>query len=185
MDLLLLVFLLFVALLVIIGIFGKSPVTISSHWQHYYDGITLSADDFYQKVRDGFKQRKIELSITNEYFLESHIFSHKRLYMRINIAEYVFYIFCGRFGTGTFVSWWLCVKDERMINKIPILNKLAGKDRKNKTFYQLDTEGMFRSAIHATVAGVADSLTEASGIRLSELDRQFMRGALDAKVSKQ
>ena len=169
-------FFIFIIVIVIILIiaFGKTPVTIKSHWQHFYDNITFSAGDFYAQVEEGLKERKIKgISITTESFLERHIFSAKRVYLRITENEYVFYICAAPFGTGTFISWWLCVKDEKIANKIPLLSKLVGKDRNNKTFYQMDTEAMYTSAISTVVASVADNMTAEKGFRLSELDRQY------------
>jgi hypothetical protein len=168
---------LFVIVILIIAVYAKKPVTTQGHWSHFYDNIQLSPTDFYGQVKQGLKDRKITLGVSQESFLESHIFSAKRVYMRITEHEYVFYICAAPFGTGTFVSWWLCVKDESIINRIPVLNKLAGKDRANKSFYQMDTEGMYKSAIHSIVASVADAMTAEKGIRLSELDRQYKESA--------
>lgn len=169
------VFILILILVILaVIVLGKTPITIKGHWKHFYDNIQFSTSDFYAQVKDGLIERKIEgLNYGQESFLESHIFSAKRIYLRINEHEYAFYICAAPFGTGTFVSWWLCVKDEKFINKIPILSKLAGKDRNNKSFYQMDTEAMYQSMIHTVVVAVADGLTANNGYRLSELDRQY------------
>jgi hypothetical protein len=165
-------------IIILIVVFGKTPVTIKSHWQHFYDGIQFGANDFYQQIEQGLRERKVHgLSFGQESFLQSHIFSAKRVYLRITEHEYVFYICAAPFGTGMFVSWWLCVKDEKFTNKIPILSKLAGKDRNNKSFYQMDAEAMYKSAIHSVVASVADQLTAEKGYRLTELDRQYKENA--------
>lgn len=143
-------------------------------WQNFYDGFAFSSTEFYLKIKAGLEERKIpNVSIANESFLESHIFSDKREYLRITRSEYVFYVCAAPFGTGTFVSEWLCIKREGSLNKIPIISKLAGKDRTDKSFYQMDTESMTRMAIHSTVLDVLDSLTTASGVRgLNELEPQ-------------
>ena len=168
----------FFALVVIALMFyyAKTPVSVKGHWQHFYDNIQISTTDFYAQVKEGLIERKIEgLGYDQESFLQTHIFSARRAYLRISEHEYVFYICAAPFGTGTFVSWWMCVKDENVINRIPILNKLAGKDRQNKSFYQMDTEAMYKSVIHSTVVAVADGLTADKGVRLSELDRQYIQ----------
>ena len=168
------VVILLVIFIVILIAFRNTPLTIKSHWQHFYDNVTFSSGDFYSQVEAGLKDRHIKgIDFTTESFLQSHVFSSKRVYLRITEHEHVFYICAAPFGTGTFISWWLCVKDESVANRIPILSKLAGKDRNNKTFYQMDTEAMYKSAIHSVVASVADSLTGEKGYRLTELDRQF------------
>jgi len=155
---------------------GKTPVTIKSHWQTFLDNCQISTDEFYNLVKSGLRDRKItKVDVAEESFLEKHIFSAKRLYLRVTQGEYVFYICSAPYGTGTFVSTWLCVKDEKLANKIPVLSKLAGKDRGNKTFYQMDTEQMFRSAVHTTVVAAVEGITELKGTRgLTELERQFI-----------
>jgi len=167
------IILVFVAVVLVI-IFGRTPVTIKGHWKHFYDNTYFPTMDFYEQVQKGLKDRKIDrISFSKEAFLESHFFSTKRVYLRIDEHEYVFYICAAPFGTGTFVSWWLCIKDERLINKIPVISKLLGLDRSRKTFYQMDSEAMYQSMIHTVVVSVSDELTAANGYRLSELDRQY------------
>ena len=163
---------------ILIAIFARTPMTIKSHpWNHFYDNIQFSAKEFYTQVEEGLRARKVEgLDYAKESFVQSHVFSARREYLRITQNEYVFYICAAGFGTGTFVSWWLCVKDEKIVNKIPILSKLAGKDRNNKSFYQMDTEAMYQSVVHNTVVAVADAMTAEGGVRLSELDRQYIQG---------
>jgi hypothetical protein len=156
-----------------VAIFGKTLLTIKSSWKHFYDGIQFSPSEFYNNIKVGLNERKVDVNVHQESFIESHFFSAKRVYLRLIKGEYVFYICAAPFGTGMFVSWWLCIKDEKIINKIPILNKLVGRDRKNKTFYQMDTEAMYQLAIHSTVISVADEFTSAKGLRLTELDRQL------------
>ncbi|MBN9483121.1 MAG: hypothetical protein BGO70_01125 [Bacteroidetes bacterium 43-93] len=157
---------------VIVFAYNKSRFESKKSWQNFYDGLSISASDFYNKVKEGLEQRNIpNLSYAKESFLESHIFSSKRQYMRIIRAEYVFYVCAAPFGTGTFISEWVCIKTEGRINRIPIISKLAGKDRTDKSFYQIDTESMTRMAIHFTVLDVLNSLTTASGVRgLAELE---------------
>lgn len=157
---------------VVLIIYGRTRFESKNSWQNFYDGFAFPSSDFYAKVKAGLEERKIpNISITNESFLESHIFSDKREYLRISRAEYVFYVCAAPFGTGTFVSEWLCIKREGSFNRIPIISKLAGKDRADKSFYQMDTESMTRMAIHSTVLDVLDSLTTASGVRgLTELE---------------
>lgn len=163
-----------IALVVLIAVFYKHPVTIKSNWQHFYDNIDFSTQDFYEKVESGLKNREAQdLKYAKESFLESHILSAKREYLRITKNEYVFYVCAAPFGTGMFISWWLCTKDESFINRIPLISRLFGKDRANKTFYQMDTEAMYKAIIHTTVVDTADNVTLAKGVRLSESERHY------------
>jgi hypothetical protein len=88
----------------------------------------------------------------------------------------VYYVCAAPFGTGTFVSWWLCEKSVKQFSlaAIPFLGKLAGKERDNKTFYQIDVETMYRTAVHSTVMDVLDNITKTGGVRgLTELEKVF------------
>jgi len=164
-----------VVIILIMVALAKAPVTIKGHWQTFLDGFQISTDEFYTLVKDGLSERKItQVDIGEESFLESHILSAKRVYLRVVQDEYVVFICAAPYGTGTFVSSWLCIKDENYINRIPIISKLAGKDRENKTFYQMDTQAMFRSAVHSAVIAAVNNMTESKGIRgLTELEKQY------------
>lgn len=171
----LVLFIVIAVIVLFIIAFRNTPVSIKSHWQTFLDGFQISADEFYSLVKQGLAARQIkQVHIGEQSFLEKHIFSAKRVYMRIIQGEYVIYVCSAPYGTGTFISTWLCIKDERFLDNIPILSKLAGRDRGNKTFYQMDTENMFLSAVHTTVVSCVDSMTEAKGHRgLTELEKQL------------
>jgi len=156
---------------------ARGPETIRKPWQTFLDGVQISTNDFYEAIRAGLEERNItHVTITERSFLESHVFSAMRVYLRIAQNEYVYYVCAAPYGTGTFFSSWLVIKGENMLEQIPLLSKLAGKDRRNKTFYQMDTEAMFRSAVHATVTTVVDTMATAKGLRgLTELDRQIAK----------
>lgn len=168
-------FLLGVIVLVIIGAIRRPPFTIQGRWQTFLDGLQLPAMEFYASVKAGLLERQIpNVSLSEESFLERHILSAKRYYLRVSKHEYIYYIGITPYGTGTFISSWQCVKEETVMNHIPVISKLLGLDRKRKTFYQMDTETMFRSLVHATVIETVSTLSEAKGYRgLTELEKQF------------
>jgi len=162
--------------LVLMLAFSKNPrYSVKAHWHHYFDGTYFPASAFYELVKKGLDDRRVpEISVALEYLFETHALSAKREYLKISEDEFFYYVCAAPFGRGTFVSWRLCEYDERLIARIPILNKLAGKDRKRKSFYQTDTEAMYKSAIHATVLGTIDAIGTEKGLRsLSELERQY------------
>ncbi len=170
-----------IILAIIIGLIiytrNKNRFENKSPWQHFFDGLELSTQEFYTKVEAAIRERKVNVDFAKESFLQSHIFSAKREYLRVSKGEYVFFICAAPFGTGTFISQWLCIKREDMLNRIPLLNKLAGKDREDKSFYQIDTEGMYRMAIHSALLSVIDEITNAKGIRkLNDLERIYQPG---------
>ncbi len=149
-------------------------LTIAAGWQHFFDGFKFSPENFYNQVEEAIKAREITgFDVDRRSFVTSHALSSKRAYLRVSQWEYIYYVCAAPFGTGTFVSWRLCVRDERILNRIPILSKLLGKDRRNKTFYQIDTESMWSSAIHGAVLEVIEKIGTPNGVRLSESERQY------------
>src|SRR6185503_12661830 len=101
-----------ICVLVLIYIGLQPEEIITAHWQNFYDGQELPAKEFYAQVKAGLKERKIDAEITFEYFLEKSIFSGKREYLSVEKGEYVFYICAAPYGAGTFISSWLCIKNE-------------------------------------------------------------------------
>jgi len=164
-----------IVIVILVAVYGKTPMTIQKPWQHFFDNVQFSTVDFYQMVEAAIKEREMPgVSIEQETFSESHLFSDLRAYLKITHGEYVFYVGAAPFGTGTFVSSWLCVKDETWVNKIWLLSKLMGKDRKNKTFYQRDTEAMYKGMVHGIVLAVIDEITKTKGFRgLTEFERRL------------
>jgi len=173
-------FLLFLVFIVLpIGVIAymryKNRYISQSPWQHYYDNFQFSTQDFYSQVVEAIKKRQVpNVEIDRESFLQTHIASERREYLRIRRGESVFYICSAPFGTGSFVSNWFCVRREHFWEYIPLINKLAGTQRSSKSFYQQDAQAMYRSVVHTAVMEVLDGLTEAKGVRgLTELEKQY------------
>ncbi len=162
-----------IVIFVLIAIFSKTPVIPKSHWDHHFDAFQFSAQEFYNNIEQEIQKRKMpNVSFTRSLSPEKGIFSTRREYLTVTRGEYVFDICAAPFGTGFFVSWWLGEHEEGLAAKIPILNKLPG-NRRNKTYYQIDIECMFKSAVHSAVLNVINNITTAKGVRpLSELERQ-------------
>lgn len=168
---------LFIVLLYIIGLV-RTTYTIKSHWHYSLANFKFSVEDFYKSIVERIEQQEVPgVKFERERFKESHVLSGKREYLRVSWKEYAFYINGSHLGTGSFASWWLCIKNEKPLNKIPILNKLLGKDRSNKTFYQDDTAAMYRQLVHHVVTEVINHMTEEKGLRpLTELEKQIVHG---------
>ena len=63
------------------------------------------------------------------------------------------------------------------LDKIPGVSKMLGRDRKNKSFYQMDSEAMYELAIHNAVVSLAEQLTKDQGHRgLSDFEKQIKPG---------
>ncbi|WP_133162570.1 hypothetical protein [Flavipsychrobacter stenotrophus] len=152
--------------------------TVKAPWQHFFDGADFAASEFYQQVEAEIRAFKVpDVSYGRESFFQTHIASSRQEYLKIKRGEYVIYICAAAFGRGTFISQWSCLKVQKQRNNIPVISKLLGMDRNDKSFYQADTEGMFQSAVHTALMNVVDGLTTAKGIRgLTEMERHIQLG---------
>ncbi len=166
--------LILLALVIFLIAIRKHPVIARSNWHHHFDGLKFSSQEFYLRAEIAIKDKEIPgVSFSRVTYSQGGIFSAKREYLRVSRNEYVFDICAAPFGTDFFVSWWLGEKDDDFISKIPVLNTILGKNPKMKSYYQLDTEAMFRGSVHTGVLEAIDQLTDAKGIRLlSELERK-------------
>lgn len=170
-------FIVFAALIAyLVYVWLGSRYTSKNPWQHFFDGTDISATDFYELVEMEIKSFNIpDVSYDRETFFRTHIASMRQEYLKVRRNEFVVYICAAKFGKGTFISEWMCVWRERFINRIPVISKLLGKARDNKSFYQIDTEAMFRSAVHEALLNVIDTFTEEKGMRgLSEAERRVL-----------
>lgn len=152
----------------------RSHFAIVSNWNDFFPYFTFSSDQFYKDVKQKLMDLKLDaVSITQESFRESHLFSGSRLYLRVSFKEYYFYIGASQFASGMFVSWWLCNENDRFINRIPVISKMLGMDRNKKTFYQMDLEYMYRSGIHSAIIEVCEEYKEAKGYKMPLTTQQY------------
>jgi len=150
---------------------------ILSNWCTSIDGLHFSATEFYSLVEQRIKDHKIpETSVKKISLSQTGILSAKREYLRVNRKDYSFDICAAPFGTQFFVSWWFGERAgflKELLAKIPVIGPLFIRYNQSKTYYQLDTEAMFREAIRQCVLDAIDSITKEKGLRaLSDLDRQ-------------
>ncbi len=172
-----LVVLTFLIILILIAVFTKTPVVIKSKWQHFFFDYQFSSEEFYQKVELKLKELKLpKTKFDSETFFERNLLSAKRNYLTVTRNEFVFFISSAHFGNGSFVSWWFTEEHEGILNKLPFISKwLLGRNRKRKTFYQMDSEAMFKAAIHAVVLEVVEEMTKFNVQRpLNEMERQYL-----------
>lgn len=164
-------------ILILIIVFTKTPVLIKSKWQHFFFEYQFSSEEFYQKVEEKLKELNLpKTRFDTETFFERHLLSAKRNYLTVTRNEFVFFISSAHFGSGSFVSWWFTEEREGILNKLPFISKwLLGRNRKRKTFYQMDSEAMFKTAIHGVVLEVVEEMTKFKVQRpLNDLERQFI-----------
>jgi hypothetical protein len=147
------------------------------HWQHAFN-FKFSSQRFYELVEEAVESRKMpDVEFSRVFNRETGITSPEREYLRIEQKEFVFDICAAPYGTGFFVSSWCVVRQgfwRQILLRIPIINIAI----RRKTYYQYDTEGMFKSAVHDCIMEAIDAMTKTSGSRtLSEYERRFVEQA--------
>ena len=159
---------------------AKQPPDIHSHWPQLIEGLQASPQEFYSRVESAIEARKIpDTKRVRVEWREGGPLSAKREYLRVRRKALVFDICGAPFGSGFFVSWWqgeFRMGFKGLLLSIPILGWIVAR-LFPITYYQMDTEAMFRAAIHAAVLDVIDEMTKAKGIRgLSEFERRPILG---------
>lgn len=150
---------------------------IHSRWHYHFDELRFSPQEFYSKVEEIIRKKEIpKVSFERRSYFEASVLSDKREYLTVSQGEHRFLICAAPYGTGFFVSWWLgetitFIKD--MLTRIPFIGSYIAKFSASKTYFQMDTESMFKESIRACVNEAIDAITKAKGIRgLSELDKK-------------
>lgn len=141
-------------------------------WGHSFDDLQFSSDEFYKAVTAAVKKREIpDVYFSRVTYSEGGILSGNREYLHIVRHELIFDICAAPFGTGFFVSSWSVERPSimtKLMRKVEALTPLAER----KTYYQIDTLGMYKGAIHASLMEAIDEMTNAKGTRrLTELER--------------
>jgi hypothetical protein len=81
---------------------------IDSHWCNLVENMSASPADFYRRLREVIRDRKIpNLDEGHVQWREGGLLSAKRLYFRLLRERIVIDVCAAPFGTGFFVSWRL------------------------------------------------------------------------------
>ena len=120
--------------------------------QIFFDHIPFSTDEFYTSVEEGIESRDIpNVKVGRILLQEGGFASANRQYLRITRRGQTFDICAAPFADGFFVSWRLGG---------------LGKRKLNRTYYQIDTDGMYKAGIKAVVYEAIDKMGPvAKGIR--------------------
>jgi hypothetical protein len=158
--------------------------TVVSHWYQRFEGFSIKPEDFYETLSHAIERRKIpDASLNQIECAEGGAFSAKRLYLRVDRKSHYFDICGAPFGNGYFISWWLiqkpsgcltgCLMSLAPIPYVRVFSAMLLSFFAPITYYRIDTELMFQSAVHSAVLEIVDRITEKRGVRaLSESERK-------------
>jgi hypothetical protein len=165
-----------ILLILIIGAgaywFINKSVENHKHWQHMFDGLQFSAEEFYAAVQEAITKRQIpDVKFSRVTYSQSGIFGNSREYLHIVKGEYEYDVCAAPYGTGFFVSLWYAERpsvSKKLMAKSPALKAMTD----TKSYYQIDTDGMANSAIRSAFTSAIDVITSTKGVRgLSETER--------------
>lgn len=142
---------------------------ILSNWHQSIDNLQLSSAEFYKSMEKAIEDQKLpDVKLSLENLSEGGLFSSKRLYLRIIRRGLIFDICAAPFGTNFFISYWFGAESNGLINlltKIPFIGKFLAQRAQEKTYYQIDTENMFKECIVSTLFQEIDKVVKAKGLR--------------------
>jgi hypothetical protein len=154
---------------------------IHSRWQHTFDGIQYSSQEFYELLTEALNKRKIpNIEMQRVTKAEVHLYLAQREYLEVVRGDQKFLICAAPFANGFFVSWWFGkVVDflEDFITRIPKIGPPLAMVIFSKTYFQMDTDDMFAGVVKQAVNEAIEHLTSTKGIRpLTEAERmpQYM-----------
>ncbi len=139
---------------------------VISHSQKTFTDIHFSSQPFYKSLEALIKSRNIpEVSVSKVFHSQHGAFSSKREYLQITRQDYVFEVCAAPFGGDFFISTRLMEREPNLFARIPVLKKIFRLTPEQKTFYELDTEAMFRGSIQACVDKVTKKMVAVKGVR--------------------
>lgn len=157
----------------LIKVNSRSIKVVHSHWHQLFETRTFTPEEFYEALQSRIAEKEIEkLVITRVLHSEGGmVLSANRTYLRVKFREFMMDICAAPFAREEFfVSWWLgdagfTFRD--FLISIPVIGRLFTK--REKTFYELDTEIMFKETVAKTVKETIEQFSEIKGVRLPDL----------------
>src|SRR5689334_971129 len=128
----------------------KDPVI--GQWGHYYMDSQFSSKEFYSLLQQFITgQQMPDVRISTIIHKQGGLFSANREYLRVSRREDYFDICAAPFGKGFFFSSWHCSPE--------------WYGSRSRTFFQADTQAMFRDCVHQCVLMAIDKISETKGIK--------------------
>lgn len=158
------------------------PVSeVISHWSHFFQSFTLSANEFYTTAERIIAAHQMPNSeVKRVQHKEGGMFSSNREYLRIKHGNLVFDVCAAPFGTDFFISWWLYETEgtaTSLLKSTKIGSFLKAREQ-SQTFFQADEEAMFRSCVHECILEAVAKVTEGKIERQLTTDEKAIKPML-------
>ena len=157
---------------------SSTPVVeVLSNWRQLFPFFSFPAELFYSTIEEMVKKHQMpNIKIERVQQKEKGLFSSSREYLRVRRGYLIFEICAAPFGTDFFVSWWLYETEGtagQLLKNTKLGDWLTNK-KHSKTFFQMDTESMFRSCVHECVLEALELVTAGKGVRqLNDSEKVF------------
>ena len=146
-----------------------SKIEVRNHWQHFFDNVQFSPQEIYAAVETVIREKEIPGVKTERVsYSQGNIFSANREYLRISRGTILFDVCAAPFAKGFFISSWQADGSDPakgFFTSIPFIGKSIAQAFYQKTYFQLDAEQMYVSAMHASLMEVIDQVTQTQGVR--------------------
>lgn len=136
----------------------------------YFVNTSHSSKEFYSSLEAALNKHDApDVSYSRVSLSEGGIFSQNREYLRITRKGLSIDICAAPFASGFFVSSWVGEQGSIVIDllsQIPILGPIIAKTKiKNKTYFQADTEAMFKLFVNEAIREVSEKMSNTKGQR--------------------
>lgn len=141
--------------------FAKRQINWVSSPHHFtFENMKFSTQEFYSLAEELVKEKAIpEVKLSRINHSTKGMLSAKREYLRVVYHEYFFDICAAPFAKDFFVSW-----------RQGDLRQVFGSKRREKTFYEQDTELMFSESVKLCVQRAMELIKDTNGVRHLEED---------------
>ncbi|MFP5041614.1 hypothetical protein [Parasediminibacterium sp. JCM 36343] len=144
---------------------------IDAHWHHHFEDFQYSSKKFYESLQTLIGEYKFPNVSCSVVSRTQGLLSGKREYLRVSTGKYAFDICAAPYGKSFFVSWWLTQSPgwlTELLAIIPLIGGWLAKKSESKTYFQMDTETMFKESIHGIVLKAVESMNAANAFRFPE-----------------
>jgi len=174
--------LILIVIIILVAIFWRKRVNVSTNWLHAFVEYQFSTQDFYTQLGELIAKREMpNVSISRINYATSHLISERREYLRIARKDSIFDICVAPFGTGSFVSYWygeprktlkqLMRRVATTYIKNPDVHQIIDNFN-NKTRYQYDTDSVFQVWVKDCINEAIEEVKANKGIRTALTNEQ-------------
>ncbi|OQP49835.1 hypothetical protein [Niastella populi] len=141
----------------------------TEHWLQPFNLLHLSSNDFYGFLENYIRDMKLpDVKVRRVTHPEGGMLSSNREYLRVSRKEHVFDICAAPFGHAFFISYWQVDTStviRKLVRAIPKIGPLLELAIFGKTYYQMDSEAMFKEFVDAILKEVVELVSKEHGTR--------------------